>query len=542
MADRFKGLVDQWGRPIEKAALTAEIAAPSLSGTRTPLTAYPGDGLDPQRLAQILRAADTGDPVSYLELAEQIEERDPHYAGVLSTRKRSVSQLEVTVEAASDDPIHKEQAERVEEWLTRDELADETFDMLDAVGKGYSFTEIIWDSSAGQWEPKRLEWRDPRWFEFERHDLSTPLMIDDGGQRLPLPGFKFIYTRIRSKSGLPVRSGLARVAFWAYLFKKFTERDWAIFTQNFGQPVRIGKYGSTATDEDRRILLRAVANIASDCAAIMPDSMSLEFVEASNLGTGHTNYKERADWYDRQVSKLVLGQTATTDAIAGGHAVGKEHRQVQEDIERADAKALSAVINRDLIAPWMALDYGPDAGAPRVRIGRADETDVKLAVDAVAKLIPLGLKAGKRQMANLIGIGEPAEDDELLTSAATPVVQPEPGADKRQGADRGQPGGPPMPPAPKDDEGDPDDEDETALAAQPDEPPHAIDRIAADALSLPEAGSLIAQVEALAKAASSLEELAAMLEAARLDSEGVTAALARAMLLAELTGRDEMRK
>ena len=160
MADRFKGLVDQWGRPIEKAALTAEIAAPSLSGTRTPLTAYPGDGLDPQRLAQILRAADTGDPVSYLELAEQIEERDPHYAGVLSTRKRSVSQLEVTVEAASDDPIHKEQAERVEEWLTRDELADETFDMLDAVGKGYSFTEIIWDSSAGQWEPKRLEWRD----------------------------------------------------------------------------------------------------------------------------------------------------------------------------------------------------------------------------------------------------------------------------------------------------------------------------------------------------------------------------------------------
>lgn len=536
MADRFKGLVDQWGRPIEKAALTAEIAAPSLSGTRTPLTAYPGDGLDPQRLAQILRAADTGDPVSYLELAEQIEERDPHYAGVLSTRKRSVSQLEVTVEAASDDPIHKEQAERVEEWLTRDELADETFDMLDAVGKGYSFTEIIWDSSAGQWEPKRLEWRDPRWFEFERHDLSTPLMIDDGGQRLPLPGFKFIYTRIRSKSGLPVRSGLARVAFWAYLFKKFTERDWAIFTQNFGQPVRIGKYGSTATDEDRRILLRAVANIASDCAAIMPDSMSLEFVEASNLGTGHTNYKERADWYDRQVSKLVLGQTATTDAIAGGHAVGKEHRQVQEDIERADAKALSAVINRDLIAPWMALDYGPDAGAPRVRIGRADETDVKLAVDAVAKLIPLGLKAGKRQMANLIGIGEPAEDDELLTPAATPVVQPEPGADKRQRAR------PPMPPAPEDDEDDPDDEDETALAAQPDDPPHAIDRIAADALSLPEAGSLIAQVEAMAKNASSLEELADMLEAARLDSEGVTAALARAMLLAELTGRNEMRK
>ena len=425
MAAHFKGLTDRRGMPIERQILTEEIDAPSITGVRSPLTSYPGDGLDPSRLAAILREADCGDPVRYLELAETIEERDLHYAGVLATRKRSVSQLDVTVDAASEDPAHRMHADTITAWLKRDELADELFDMLDAVGKGYSFTEIIWDSSEGQWSVDRLEWRDPRWYRFDRIDGATPLRLDDHGQELPLPAFKYICPRIRAKSGLPVRSGIARIATWAWLFKAFTQRDWAIFTQTYGQPVRLGKYGPGATEQDRDTLFRAVANIAADCAAIIPESMMIEFVEAKNLGTGHANYKDRCDWLDRQVSKGVLGQTATTDAIAGGHAVGKEHREVQGDIERADCRQMNACINRDLVRPWIMLEFGPQEVYPRVRIGRAEETDVKLAVESVERLVPLGLRVGRKQMSDLIGIGEPDDDDELLTPAPAPAM-PEP--------------------------------------------------------------------------------------------------------------------
>jgi hypothetical protein len=35
--DYFKGLTDQWGRPIEKRLLTEEIAAPTITGVRSPL-------------------------------------------------------------------------------------------------------------------------------------------------------------------------------------------------------------------------------------------------------------------------------------------------------------------------------------------------------------------------------------------------------------------------------------------------------------------------------------------------------------------------
>ena len=183
---RTAQLLDRWGNPVRRQILTTEVAAPTLGGVRSPIAGYPGDGLNPLRLAHILLAADQGDPVQYLELAETIEERDPHYLGVLGTRKRSVSQIEVTVEAASDDPEDVKIADMVRDWLKRDELTDDLFHILDCIGKGYSFTEILWDSSEGQWQPRELKWRDPRHFRFARHDLATPMLIDGHGQEVAL--------------------------------------------------------------------------------------------------------------------------------------------------------------------------------------------------------------------------------------------------------------------------------------------------------------------------------------------------------------------
>lgn len=427
------GLVDQYGRPLQRELLTRDVAGPTITGVRSPLAGYPADGMTPTRLAEILRDADTGEPMRYFELAEIIEERDLHYAGVLQTRKRSVAQIDISVEAASDDPEDVRRADMVRDWLKRDELAEEMFDMLDAVGKGISFAEIIWDSSSGQWRPDRLEWRDPRWFTFDRHDMRTPLLrggIDGGVQAEPLPGFKFITTQIKAKSGLPVRSGLARLAAWAWMFKAFTQRDWAIFTQTYGQPVRVGKFHEGATKEDKATLFRAVANIAGDCAAIIPQSMEIEFIEAKNATAGSELYERRADWLDRQISKAVLGQTGTTDSKQGGLGDGgnKVHEGVREDIERADCKAQAAAINRDLIRPWMDLEFGPGRAYPRVVIARPDKEDLAQLSDSLEKLVPLGLRVSQSEVRDKFGLSDPGTEEDVLRAPAKAAEVPiEPG-------------------------------------------------------------------------------------------------------------------
>lgn len=532
-------LLDAYGRPIERKALTREVAAASLSGVRSPITGYPGDGLNPARLASILREADAGDPLRYLELAEVIEERDLHYLGVLGTRRRAVSQIEVTVEAASDAPEHEAHAQMVRAWLARDELQQELFDILDAVGKGFSLTEVTYDHSEGQYLP-RLDWRDPRWFRFDRRDLSTPYLLGDSGQELPLIPGKFIYARLQAKSGLPFRSGLARAAMWAYLFKKFTERDWAIFSQTYGQPVRVGKFGPGASKEEKDTLFRAVANIAGDMAAIIPESMMIEFIESGNVGAGHAMYRERADWLDQQVSKAVLGQTATTDAVTGGLGSGKEHGDVRADIKRADARALAAVLNRDLIRVWVQMEFGPQTAYPRLKIEEEEQEDLKAMAEALAPLIDRGLPVDQAEILSRFGLPEPKPGAALLRPAGAmaapdatstdPLAQDRVFKRERGVFKRGEP------------------VSGATEAAQAEGASTAkktggspVDRLTArlEEEAAPAIEAMLARIEAMVAAATSLEELRQMLVEGfpEVDSDDLAEVLAQGLLAGNLAGR-----
>lgn len=411
------GLLDQYGRPIKRDELVKTVAGPSLTGVRPVISGHPAEGLTPRRLALIHRDAAEGEPLAYLELAEDIEERDLHYAGVMSTRKRSVSQLPITVTAASDDAEHKKHAEFVQSWVDDEVLAACLLDMLDAVGKGFSILEIDWRMHLGHLCPREFNWRPQRWFTFSRSDGETVVLREDPEQTKLLE-HKFVVHRHKSKSGLTIRSGIARVASWAWMYKAFTLKDWSIFVQNFGAPIRVGKYGRNATEQEKDVLWRAVANIAGDVAAIIPSDMLIEFQEVSAKSASTDLYERRADWLDRQISKVVLGQTTTTDAVAGGHAVSREHRLVQEDIERSDAIAISRTINRQIIPNMVAFNFGPQDHYPKVTIGRPDEVPLKEFAEAFDKLGRQGLTAPAAWVRGRLGIPAPEKDEEMIGGRA----------------------------------------------------------------------------------------------------------------------------
>jgi phage gp29-like protein len=393
--------------------MTREIAAPAMTTQRSILTGNPAAGLTPERLASILRGAEDGQILDYLELAEQIEERDLHYLSVLGTRKRQVSQLDITVEAASDAPADQAKAEFIRGWLKRDTLEAELFDILDAVGKGFSFAEIVWRIDARQWLPEKLIWRDPRWFEFDRIDGSTPLLRGAGAPS-PLPPFKFIAHVHPAKSGLPIRGGLAKAAAWAFLFKNYSIKDWVEFADLYGQPIRLGRYQPGATQDDIRTLLRAVSGISRDAAAVVPKSMEIEFIEPSG-SSGPDTFRQLAEYLDKQISKAVLGQTATTDSEGGGlGGSGREHNDVRGDIERADAKLLAATLNRDLVRPIIDLNFGTGGAYPALRIGRPEPKDLDAYLTSVERFVAMGGTVAKSVVRDELGLPDPAPEEALL--------------------------------------------------------------------------------------------------------------------------------
>lgn len=418
-------LLDQHGNPVDLSKLREEKAGPTISGVRPIIGGHPAQGLTPGRLARLLLTSENGDPTPLMELAEEMEEKDWHYMSVLGTRKRAVAQLEITVEAGGDSAREEEIADFIRDWLTRDEIEDELIDILDAIGKGYSVTEILWEMSERQWLPSRLEWRRPEWFEFDRQTGQRVLLRGQGGPQ-PLEPFCFITHFAKAKSGLPVRGGLARSVAWAYLFKNYDLKDWVTFLEVYGMPIRVGKYENGASEEDKEILLRAVSSIGTDAAAIMPKTMMIEFIEnKSGGGSGSEQYERFADWLDRQVSKAVLGQTLTTEVKGGSMAAAKVHDEVRKDIMRSDARQAAATINRDLIRPIVDLNYGPRQTYPRLRMEIPDSVDLKAFSEGLTPFIDRGLKISQGWVREKFGAPLPADDDELLTPTA-PAAAPSP--------------------------------------------------------------------------------------------------------------------
>ena len=415
------------GRPVRRRALTREAGRPTMTGVRQ---LWRGEsiasGLTPQRLAALLRAAAEGSQRDYLTLAEEMEERDPHYAAVLGVRKRAVSGLEPAVEAASDDAADVELADAVRELVRRADFSALLEDCLDALGKGFSAVEIVWDRSAKPgsagvppaWRPARYEWRDPRFFVFDREDGRTLRLLDeaDSLRGVPLQPCKWIVHLPRLKSGLPARGGLARLVALAYMVKAYALTDWMAFAEVFGMPLRLGRYGPGATETDIGELLRAVSHLGTDAAAVLPDSMQIEFTEAGNRTGGADLFERLAVYLDKQVSKAVLGQTMTADD-GSSRAQAEVHDAVRGDILRSDARQLANTLNRDLVRPFIDLNYGPREKYPRLLLPVNEPEDIKALTAALEKLTPLGLRVEASVIRDKLGLPDPAEGAELLGPA-----------------------------------------------------------------------------------------------------------------------------
>lgn len=528
-------LYDQHGHAIDLSRLRKEEAMPTVGGVRQSRPEHPSWGLTPERLGGLMRNSETVDPREFFALAADIEERELHYRGVLGQRKAAVAQLPITVEPFDESADAKKHADLVRQIVDDPIFRLALMDVLDALGKGASWSEIVWDTSEAQWMPSAYKWRDPTWFRFDQADLTTPLLLNDGGLGEPLKPYGWIYHRPMLLSGIPIRGGLARPAAWAWMFKNFSLQAWAIFLEVFGHPLRLGRYPSSATDREKRALLSAVTNLGSDAAAIIPEGMKIEFIEAGSSGSAGSPFKDKATYLDEQISKVVVGQTGTTDAAKGGYAVGRVHNAVREDIERWDGIVLSATINRDLVRPAVDLNFGPQKHYPRVVIGRPEAKDLKMIINAIGDLVDRGLEVEQSQIYDLLGIEEPQKGAKLLQKRA-PAVKP-----------GGRPGGPPASGVSEDradpdaDAGEPSSGDVDILtsllavgAGEPDWADRTVEAIVAEEGWSPDLGELEAALAACTTAEEAERVLADHLD--RIGLDRLAELLARARFMARGTG------
>lgn len=382
--------------------------------------------ITPSRLGQILRSHAAGDMDDFLTFAEEVEEKNQHYGAVLGTRKRAIEGLEFEVTAASQDRKDQEIAAHCQALINKPGFIELVQDMLDALGKGYSVINQVWTTdglnSAAPWEPVAWEWCDPRLFQLSEDDDRTLRLKDpDVPEGVELEPFKYITHFSKLKSGAPHRAALARLVAWVYLFENFTLKDWVGYIETYGQPWRLGKYGPTASDEDVSTLVRALQNLGTDAAAAVPESMQIDFMK-SNSSSDSDAFRKLAEFCQKSISKAVLGQTMTTDD-GSSNAQSQVHNEVRHDITRSDARRVCATVMRDVLKPYIDLNFGRQARYPLVSSPVLSPEDIKALSAVVTEMATLGLKIPKKWAHQRFGIPTAKDGEDVLTPAPEPASE-----------------------------------------------------------------------------------------------------------------------
>ena len=421
-------IVDQFGKPVDGRSMRRpEMREISAVQVRDRWSSYPSGGLTPQRLASILRAADNGDMLRQAELFEEMEEKDAHLSSQFQIRKLAVQGLDWEITPWSDDAQSRRVADFCVECLYGlTDFDEHVLDLLDAIAKGYSVMEIMWEVSEGQAWVRNLHWVHPKKITF--WDTIRPRILTDAepsrGQQMP--AFKFVYHRYKARSGHDTRSGIMRVCAWMYLFKNYAIKDWVAFAEVFGMPLRVGKYDPGSSQTDRDALMQAIRSLGSDAAGIISKSTEIEFIETSTSGSSLNIYESLARFCDAQMSKAILGGTLTSEAGGekgrGSYALGQVHAKVRQDLMEADCKGLAKTLQQQVLRPLVGFNFGWDVPVPWFRFVWEPPEDLRALAETYRVLADIGLDISQEHLAERFKIPFRSQNETPLQRRADTVA------------------------------------------------------------------------------------------------------------------------
>ena len=388
------------------------------------LSDHPSNRITPSKLKSILEDAENGDITAQHELFMDIEEQDSAIGANIQTRKRAILTLDWRIAEPRNATLAEEklQTEIDELFYQYPNFENLLMDMMDAVGHGFSALEIEWKLENGKYIPHNFIARPQSWFKLDKNDnllLKTP----NNPMGESLRPFGWVVHSHKSRSVQLARMGLFRTLAWLYMFKHYSVRDFAEFLELYGMPIRIGKYGAGATNEEKRTLLRALAQIGHNAAGIMPDSMTIELHNAANTGAGSANnpFLQMVDWCEKSIARLILGQTLTSgaDGKSSTNALGNVHNEVRRDLLVSDAKQVAQTITQQIILPYLQINVDPNIALHRVPYFEFDTKkydDLSTFADAIPKLVSIGVQIPEKWTRDKLGIPE-AQDGEVVLKA-----------------------------------------------------------------------------------------------------------------------------
>ncbi len=355
--------------------------------------------------------------------------RDDQVTATWGQRRLSLTDCDTVVEPGADDAQSKAAAEALQLELDAMQWDDITDKMLSAVFYGWGVAEVMWKLDGARLAFDTIKVRQRERFRFGR---KGELFLWEFGRWVEMPERKFWSINSGADNhDEPYGLGLAHALYWPVFFKRNDIKFWLIFLEKFGMPTTIAKLppGQVEDPAQRSKAVAMLRSIATDAGVVVPDNVVVELLEAARSGTA--DYKSLHEAMNGAISKIVVGQTMTTDN-GSSKAQAQVHHLVQQKLIEADSDLLCGSFNAGPVKWWCEWNF-PGAVPPRVYRHTEPPEDLNARAERDTKIKGLGFDPTEEYILETYGEGwekAPPPPDPLTAIAG--AMKPNPKDPKAQ--------------------------------------------------------------------------------------------------------------
>lgn len=348
-------------------------------------------------------------------------EQEAHLAAVLYARYLAVTSREWDILPASEEPQDLEIAAFVKEVLLGTNFDEGRQHLLKAIHRGFSVCELQWmvrDDGAivlSQWLA-----RPPYRFVFDTQEQLRVLTKAQPTRGEAVPQHKFQIFSWGDEYGTPYGAGLGSKTYFPVWFKREMVKFWMIFGDKYGMPTTIGQYPSGTPREVIDRIQEVLAAIHSETAILVPNDVTVDMLESSRSDASSV-YEGASTYMDRLITKLVQGQTLTTEqGTPGSMALGVVHMDVRQEITKADSDALAEALNGPggIIQALVDFNFPNVQKYPAYWVNFEQSEDLNIRAERDERLVKSGVRIPERYFYEQYNLPRPEPGEEVVIAPA----------------------------------------------------------------------------------------------------------------------------
>ncbi|QDP48661.1 MAG: putative portal protein [Prokaryotic dsDNA virus sp.] len=215
--------------------------------------------------------------------------------------------------------------------------------------------------------------------------------------------------------------GLRDVVWFQWVMKQTALQFWMTWIERYSMGIRVGTYPD-GNASAQSVMQDIMENLVGDVSILVPKQSGGEDLYSVDIKeVNGNNAKIFADLIEGylagQIKELIIGQTATTEQTATGlgSSVADQHAETFRRIIETDAIGLADTLTVELARKYHRYNFGETDYQPRFQFS-LEKNNPREFMEGVRSFVDLGGSVSQRQAREILGIIEPEEGEEILSS------------------------------------------------------------------------------------------------------------------------------